>query len=451
MANYKMYHKKRVTIKVGPTKSKPNKPKSNKPKSNSNKPNPKSPSDFPIQFSYSTSEHTTINFYMPKYKKWDEHRAGWGYVMHGFTNPPPQNNPPNNQPNNPPNNPQNNPPNNPSNNPPNNQQNNPPNNPPNNLPNNPQNNLEYILVDDTVDISFKKSHVNKKPYLVPWIGFIHNPPSLNSPDCIYPERGRPESLFKHPAFIKSLPNCRGFYVFSDFLKVWLEKRLQKEFPHIPVFKLYHPTIDPKLHFEEYQFSANPKKRLIQIGYWLRKTISLWELPQIKSPKTKDPQNRNPKKHNKNYQKTWLYGGYKDYPLRVWEHQNRKFHHGKLDLKNKNIEIKIVNNDKFDQLLARNIVFIHLMSSSVNNTIVECIIRNTPIIVNKIPPIVEYLGENYPLYFNHLREVPTLASNLEKIRSAHIYLKKMDKSFLTIKQFREDFTATLPHLTKDPQK
>jgi hypothetical protein len=44
----------------------------------------------------------------------------------------------------------------------------------------------------------------------------------------------------------------------------------------------------------------------------------------------------------------------------------------------------------------------LYDATSNNAIVECIIRNTPIIVNKLPGVVDYLGENYPLYFNILR-------------------------------------------------
>jgi hypothetical protein len=40
-----------------------------------------------------------------------------------------------------------------------------------------------------------------------------------------------------------------------------------------------------------------------------------------------------------------------------------------------------------------------------STKVECIIRGTPVIVNKIGGVSEYLGDNYPLYFNSLDEVP----------------------------------------------
>ena len=56
---------------------------------------------------------------------------------------------------------------------------------------------------------------------------------------------------------------------------------------------------------------------------------------------------------------------------------------------------------YDLLLMQNIVFINLIDASAVNTILECIVRNTPIIVNKIDGIIDYLGEDYPLYYNEL--------------------------------------------------
>lgn len=89
--------------------------------------------------------------------------------------------------------------------------------------------------------------------------------------------------------------------------------------------------------------------------------------------------------------------------------------------------------EYDELLSKNIVFIDLFDAAANNTILECIIRNTPILVNKITPIFEYLPEDYPLYFNDLDEIPTLLTN-EKILDAHNYLIKLDKSELTLDFF-----------------
>ena len=90
-------------------------------------------------------------------------------------------------------------------------------------------------------------------------------------------------------------------------------------------------------------------------------------------------------------------------------------------------------EEYDDLLSKNIVFVELFDASANNTVLECIIRNTPIIINKIEGVVDYLGEHYPLYFENLKEVPQLI-NGQKILEAHEYLKNMDKTRFLMSTF-----------------
>ena len=67
-----------------------------------------------------------------------------------------------------------------------------------------------------------------------------------------------------------------------------------------------------------------------------------------------------------------------------------------------------------------IVFVDLYDASANNALVECVIRNTPILINKIPGVIDYLGEDYPLYFNTLEEIPNLLTD-DNIYKANQYL------------------------------
>ena len=87
--------------------------------------------------------------------------------------------------------------------------------------------------------------------------------------------------------------------------------------------------------------------------------------------------------------------------------------------------------KYDDLLCENIVVMEVFDASASNGVLDCIVRNTPIIINKHPAVVEYLGADYPLYFTHPNEIPALTENAVK---AHEYLVKMDKSFLNIEVF-----------------
>lgn len=94
----------------------------------------------------------------------------------------------------------------------------------------------------------------------------------------------------------------------------------------------------------------------------------------------------------------------------------------------------VDNDEYDELLANNVVFLNLVDCSAVNTVIECIVRNTPLLVNPLPAVVEYLGKEYPLYYNTLDEAAKLLMSDDKLQEAHIYLRRMNKSFLSIENF-----------------
>ena len=101
-------------------------------------------------------------------------------------------------------------------------------------------------------------------------------------------------------------------------------------------------------------------------------------------------------------------------------------------------IEHVDNDTYDNMLTDNIVFINLVDASAINTVIECVVRNIPIVVNKHPAVVEILGEKYPLYFengvdmNH--DVSKLLKDISKIRLAYYYLVRLNKKQLNIKYF-----------------
>ncbi len=112
---------------------------------------------------------------------------------------------------------------------------------------------------------------------------------------------------------------------------------------------------------------------------------------------------------------------------------------------KDVEIiKHLENNDYDKLLQNNIIFIKLIGASAVNTVIECAVRNTPIVVNKLPAVVEVLGDHYPLYYNTLEEATEII-NMKNIERAHHYLKRMDKTKLKIEYFKEEFDKILKKL------
>ena len=93
---------------------------------------------------------------------------------------------------------------------------------------------------------------------------------------------------------------------------------------------------------------------------------------------------------------------------------------------------------------KNIVFINLIGASAVNTVIECIVRNTPIFVNRLPAIEEALGSNYPLLYNDISEVTNML-NINKIKEGYNYLRKMNKDKFKIETFINDFTNKIKNL------
>ena len=99
---------------------------------------------------------------------------------------------------------------------------------------------------------------------------------------------------------------------------------------------------------------------------------------------------------------------------------------------KNMEIlQHVDNKYYDDLLTKNLVFVHLVDGSAINTVIECYVRNTPIIVNRHPAVVEVLGKDYPLYYDvnggdSIQHQIDILLTMESIQNAYYYLSQMSK-------------------------
>ena len=59
-------------------------------------------------------------------------------------------------------------------------------------------------------------------------------------------------------------------------------------------------------------------------------------------------------------------------------------------------------------------------------------------INPIEPVVELLGPDYPLYYSSYYEGSKLLENTNALYEAHLYLQRMDKSFLRVETFCNAF-------------
>ena len=233
-----------------------------------------------------------------------------------------------------------------------------------------------------------------------WIGILHILQYKNPTDCI----------FSNPNFIKSLRTCKGLITLAPNLRDYALKKVKEYNYNIPVYLIKHPILFsdvPLFSFEKY--AQNLNKYIIQIGQQDRKISSLGI---INSP---------------GHTKLWLTG------IKEMKEAQQRLNFEKREMGRVFPPFKMLYTntfDEYDAFLSENVVFLDFHVAVANNTVVECILRNTPLILNKTESLIYYLGKDYPLFYTKLDEVPDLLS-LEKILEANIYLKNMDKTDITI--------------------
>jgi hypothetical protein len=241
----------------------------------------------------------------------------------------------------------------------------------------------------------------------PWVGIFHNPP--NVPSWFHAALD-PADLLNGLRLRQSLPQLRGAVALSEYLAAWLRQRLDA-----PVIALKHPTAFDARQFDWDAFEANPEKKLVQIGWYLRNYRAIY---QVSVP-------------------PWLTKAHlvQNEPVIIDARQATDEHAETRHRPDVGAvqELSYLPADAYDRLLTDNLVFIEVITSSANNAVVEAIARDTPIVINRHPAVVEYLGPDYPLLYDDIAQVQSLLT-IPRIRDAHAYIRAMDKTDLTVEHF-----------------
>lgn len=263
----------------------------------------------------------------------------------------------------------------------------------------PFNDETGILFDGTLDQSFGYGWYNKKekgiiPYKEPWIGFIHS--TIDLCPFLKDEYLLLDEIILSEDFSESLKHCKGIFTLSEYLAKYIRKKLNDS---VKVESLKHPTEFPPVHFEMEKFLS--EKKIVQAGVWLRRISSFYQLdaPQYKKILLLNP--------------------------RLLSYLGRELnYYGDLRIDFKSVEIvhRLPNNE-YDHLLSETIMFLHLCDSSASNTVIECIARGTPLLVNRLEPVIEYLGKDYPFYYTTLEEASQKLSDIALIKKTADYLKQ----------------------------
>jgi len=268
--------------------------------------------------------------------------------------------------------------------------------------------LEKMQVDGVFHRLATSEEKGIIPYQKPWVGFLHNPHAM---PIWFKYQQSPQKLFEKKIWQDSLRQCEGLFALSNYYGNWLRAQTGKS-----VSVLIHPTEVPDKQFDFNQFLSNPYKKVIQIGWWLRKLHSIYQLPLAQG---------NPLGYEK-VRLGFLFESSEAVfaQLRKVEARIYKIGIDEAYLSNTTV-IQHIPDDQYDDLLSMNIAFVDLYDSSANNAIIECIARATPLLVNPLPAVIEYLGEEYPMYFHSLQEAAAKALDTSLIFETHKYLKSCE--------------------------
>lgn len=230
---------------------------------------------------------------------------------------------------------------------------------------------------------------NPQPIEREWVGILHVP--FDTPDWFDPTL-RPERFLTSDLWRKSVPSCRGIITLSQDLGM----DFSAYEPSVPVLSLLHPAELAVQEFDPDAYLARPQ--VVQVGNWLRK---LQAIHRISAP--------GHKRVMLHKQQTQIYLDRSAEKIGTFEDPHVK-------------QRTMVSEAEYDLLLSSSVVLCLLYATAANNVVVECLARATPIIINPLPAVVEYLGVDYPLYACDEEDVDRLLRQPDRVMEAHRYLK-----------------------------
>ena len=250
------------------------------------------------------------------------------------------------------------------------------------------------------------------PYRRPWVGIVHVPPEI--PDWFDTDKSFVR-ICQKPAWRESWAHCRGLFTLSQMMRNWLAGRVD-----VPVCALRHPAEIPEVRFSWDRYREQGE-RVVQVGWWLR---SLTAIHRLEIPASRKvllvPQTG------------------ENLPRFAAVLDGDCVHHGTPPAAEWGIPIvPHLPNADYDELLCSSLVFLNLYGAVANNAILDCMVRATPVLVNGLPSVREYLGEEYPLFYETMEEAAAKAMDAAAVYAAHEYLRRMDTGWLSAEAFCRD--------------
>jgi lipopolysaccharide biosynthesis glycosyltransferase len=288
-------------------------------------------------------------------------------------------------------------------------------------------NPDGILFDGFVEKTFlwdleKNRRDARVPYRQPWIGVIHHPPGI--PQWPSLAHHRIQELERVPEWQQSLRHCIGLIALSEYLANWTRKRWGV---HCEVLR--YPALRPENVFSPEKFGIGEPRTVAMIGFWLRRYSSFERLEAGSYRKLRPLLVEDPNSAGMDH-------------VRVYEKEearaagNSKRTYGEVEIVTRR------SNSDYDELLSKCVVFLDLIDASAVTTVVECLARCTPLLVNRLPALEEYLGVDYPLFYETLDEAGAKLRDISIVLAGHQHMRENPiRQRLQPQRFLDEFVQT----------
>lgn len=273
------------------------------------------------------------------------------------------------------------------------------------------------LLDDFVEQTVDEiANIKSRPR---WAGIFHHPRGRNHPAPN--EKTLAQYFLRDEHTRRFFLSMRLAITLSEDLAEFLRELLPDS---VPVRAMKHPITPSPTSIEFDPDCLRDRLRVVQVGTYMRNLRAILQLPA--DPSWKRLRTAVP-----------VYYGPVDLYL---EGLHRRPEHS--NLKAPVIGMPRLTSQAYDSMLSRSVVFVEYYDASASNTVLECIDRATPILLNRLPAHEEYLGAGYPGFYDRFEQAADILRDRQRLLAAHQYLKDMDKWPFDLGHFCDEVAETV---------
>ncbi|MBN1833585.1 MAG: hypothetical protein JW896_15895, partial [Deltaproteobacteria bacterium] len=258
-----------------------------------------------------------------------------------------------------------------------------------------------------------------------WIGFLHTPQHLPKfwLETIRSYGIKRESILNIEYLDRYRHHCKGIITFSQNHAQMLQK-----LSGLNIKKVTYPLINTKTRWSWKRFKNNPHKKIIQIGWWLQRMHAIYMLPES------------------DYEKVYI-KNFSSFADEVFEKERKEAEQKRTfsgSMEHSVSHIEKASRREYFNILKENIAFVHYHDVTLPGLVLDCIATGTPVLVNALPSVLEYLGKDYPLYYYSYADAIEKAKDDTLIRKAHDHLKRLHQNTeFQMKHFVSEIQMLLP--------